>query len=164
MIRRVRAEDWRAIQAIWADVAASEYAKYDRPYNLEDEAVRSSIAENASYAESDERMFFAVCLEDAVIGYVPMFKYRDCYEIGYCFHSDYQGRGYARESLAALIDVLREKGVRLVTAGTALENGPSVRLLVSLGFRQIGTEPVSFYQDEEGRPITFLGGEFGLLL
>ncbi len=164
LIRRVREDDWRAIQAIWADVAASEFAQYDRPYHLEDEAVRRSVAENAAYADSEERIFFVVCLEDAVIGYVPLYRYHNNYEIGYCFRSDYYGRGYARESISAILDYLREKGVPLVTAGTAVKNGPSVRLLMALGFRLIGAEPVSFYQDEEGRPITFLGGDFGLLL
>ena len=51
-----------------------------------------------------------------------------------------------------------------ITAGTALNNTPSVRLLTSLGFVLVGTETVSFYKDDEGIPITFEGGEFELLL
>ena len=30
-IRRVTAEDWKAMQTIWTDIAASPYAQYDNP-------------------------------------------------------------------------------------------------------------------------------------
>ena len=45
-----------------------------------------------------------------------------------------------------------------------MNNTPSVRLLTSLGFRQIGTETVSFYKDSAGNDITFEGGNYELLL
>ena len=50
-----------------------------------------------------------------------------------------------------------------ITAGTALNNTPSVKLLNSLGFRQTGTETVSFYKDEEGNAVNFEGGIYELL-
>ena len=46
------------------------------------------------------------------------------------------------------------------TAGTALMNLPSVRLLKSLGFEKISEELVSFYKDENGGNIYFTGGIF----
>lgn len=84
------------------------------------------------------------------------------YESGYCFHSDYHGKGYAKESYQALINLFSDRGIKRLTAGTALKNIPSVRLLNSLGFKQIGTERVSFYQDEDGNDIYFDGGIFEL--
>ena len=39
---------------------------------------------------------------------------------------------------------------------------PSVSLLHALGFRQTGTEAVSFYQDADGNDIVFDGGIFEL--
>ena len=59
---------------------------------------------------------------------------------------------------------MKDKGVVNITAGTALNNTPSVRLLTSLGFRQTGTEKVSFYRDADGSDITFTGGNYELLL
>ena len=47
-----------------------------------------------------------------------------------------------------------------MVSGTALDNVPSVRLLLSLGFRQTGTEKVSFYKDKDGKAIFFDGGIF----
>ena len=78
-VRRVYAKDWKAIQAIWADEAKSAYAQYDKPKDLDDQSVSRRIAKWASFADSDEHMFFAVCLRNIVIGYVA-FHVR---EIGY---------------------------------------------------------------------------------
>lgn len=84
------------------------------------------------------------------------------YEIGYCFHSDFHGKGYARESHLKLFEYLRGCGITRFTAGTAINNVPSVSLLKSLGFQQIGTEKVSFYKDSVGNDIVFDGGIFAL--
>lgn len=163
-IRRVRADDWKAIQAIWADAAKSVYAQYDRPNDLDDRSVSRRIAKWASFADSEEHRFLAVCLQDMVIGYTAAHMGENSCEIGYCFHSDYHGKGYARESISAILDMLKDNGAVRVTAGTALNNTPSVRLLTSLGFRQIGTETVSFYKDDAGNDVTFEGGNYEILL
>ena len=107
-------------------------------------------------------MFFAICLGDTVIGYIAFNKRADGYEIGYCFHSAYHGKGYAKESHLALFDHLRTMGISKFIAGTAINNTPSVSLLKSLGFEQVGTEDVSFYKDTEGNDIVFEGGIFEL--
>ena len=38
----------------------------------------------------------------------------------------------------------------------------TVRLLIALGFRLVGTEKVSFYRDAQGQDIVFDGGIFTL--
>lgn len=107
-------------------------------------------------------MFFAVCLESAVIGYVAFNIRENGHEIGYCFHSAYHGKGYAKESMLALFDYVRSLGIKRLTAGTALKNVPSAALLKSLGFELIETEKVSFYKDDSGNDIVFDGGVFEL--
>ena len=165
LIRRVCADDWKAIQAIWADAARFPYSQYDKPNDLDDQAVSRRIAMWASFAEGDEHMFFAICLQKAAIGYVAFNKREaGCYEIGYCFHSAHHGKGYAGESISALISEMKSRGVSRIVARTALNNTPSVRLLLSLGFTLSGTEKVSFYRDAEGNPIVFEGGSYELLL
>ncbi len=109
-------------------------------------------------------MFFAVCLDSTVIGYAAFNRREEGYELGYCFRSDFHGQGYAYESISALIDLFRAKGVKLITAGTALNNLPSVKLLRKLGFVQTGTEDVSFYKDASGASIVFKGGVYELRL
>ena len=63
-------------------------------------------------------------------------------------------------ALVSLLAFLPTQGFARATAGTALNNRPSVALLSSLGFTQTATESVSFYQDSAGNPIVFTGGVF----
>lgn len=163
-IRRVCMDDWKAMQTIWEDVSKTEYAKYDIPHETDDDGVKERISRWASYRESTEHIFFAVCLNHSVIGYVALNKMKDAHDIGYCFHTRYHKMGYAKESISKILEVVKELGVKRLTAGTALDNIPSVKLLHSLGFRQIGTEKVSFYKDGKGNDIFFDGGVFALVL
>ena len=166
IIRRVRADDWKAIQEVWEDEAKSRYAQYDRPNDLDDQAVCGRITMWSFFANGDEHIFYAVCLKERVIGYVSLNRTEGGYEIGYCFHSYFHGKGYAKESISGILEDLKSRGMSgiRITAGTALENTPSVRLLLSLGFNQAGTEKVSFYKDDDGNNIIFDGGVYELLL
>jgi len=160
-IRRIRMGDWESIQRIWNDQKKSVYACFDKPKDTRSEVVRKRIEKWAFLETSMEHMFFSVCLDGITIGYVAFNQGRDGYEIGYCFLSKYQGKGYARESIFALICAIQKlQPSMVITARTALKNIPSVKLLQSLGFKIIGTEKVSFYHDDEGKDIYFEGGIF----
>ena len=161
-IRRVIESDWPSLLEIWRDFSRSAYAQYDRPHSMDEESARKRVAKWAVH-QGNEHMFFAVCLEQTIIGYAAFNIRENGYELGYCFHSDYHGKGFAKESLSALIAHLRGKGVAQLIAGTALANLPSIRLLHSLGFKQIGTEKVSFYRDAAGNAIEFDGGIFEMV-
>lgn len=163
-IRRVCAEDWKAMQSIWVDAAKSVLAQYDKPNQLDDQAVFLRVAKWASFAESNDHIFCSVCLHSIVIGYVVFHAGKGGYEMSYCFHSAYHGQGYAREGISGLLAVLRGKGISRVTVGTAIKNLPSVKLLKSLGFKQIGVEKVSFYKDLNDQAIFFDGGMYELSL
>lgn len=159
-IRRVVAEDWKSIRDIWVDFNDSKYAQYDTPHNTEDADVQARIAKWASFDGGTEHMFFAICLNETVIGYIAFNIRENGHEIGYCFHSAYHGKGYAKESFLALFDYLKTLGITSFSAGTALNNTPSVKLLASLGFKLVEKEKVSFYKDADGNGIVFDGGIF----
>ena len=60
-------------------------------------------------------------------------------EVGYAIVDDHQGKGYATELTAGLIDHAREQGaVRRVVAETMPDRIPSIRVLEKLGFRLLG--------------------------
>ena len=163
LIRPTAAEDWPAVRNIWAALAPLPMAQYDKPHNTDPENVRARISRWADFTRrGTEHMFFAVCLDDAVIGYFAFNQRKTGYEVGYSFHPAHHGKGYAKEALTALLSHLRSQGFARFSAGTALNNAPSVRLLTGLGFRLTGTEQVSFYKDEQGRDIVFDGGIFEL--
>ena len=156
-IRSLREADWPALQKIWMDFEGSAYAVYDAPLPTDAEGAK---ALTQKFAENG--LFFAVCLPDRpaepVVGYVGFHKEGQSFDLGYCFHSAYQGKGYAYESVRALIGRLAEEYPAAVfTAGTALENTPSCRLLRKLGFACLSTETVSF----DGK-FSFQGGNFML--
>lgn len=144
------------------DFNASPFSRYDTPHNTEAAEVRTRIAKWAAVNGGTDHMFFAVCLNEALIGYSAFHRRGDGYEIGYCFHSAHHGKGYAKESHTALFEYFGAMGITKFTAGTALKNTPSVWLLISLGFALVGTEEVSFYQDAGGNDIVFEGGLFEL--
>lgn len=164
LLRRVKKEDWKAIQRIWKDEAVSPYAQYDNIKELDDLSVADRIARWGREAEYYNHIFFAVCLQEEIIGYISSNRCDDAYEIGYCFHSKYHGQGYAKESILGVIAYLRDIGASRLVAGTAMKNLPSIRLLNSVGFKQVGAEKVSFYKDSEGKDIYFDGGIFELQL
>ena len=163
-IRRVCANDWKAIQSIWVNESKKWYAQYDRPNALDDLSVQHRIMHWDANIDSDKHMFWAVCKDETVIGYITFNEISNGYEIGYCFHSDYHRCGYAKESIGELLEVIRMQGQCLIVARTALKNIPSISLLTSLKFKKKSEEKVSFYQDEEGRKIYFDGGIFELFL
>ena len=47
-IRRICEDDWKAVQALWADAAGSPYAQYDRPNDPDDQSVYHRIRKWAS--------------------------------------------------------------------------------------------------------------------
>ena len=159
-IRYIEPDDWKSLLEIWKDFSRSEFAEYDVPHSLDEAEVREKAKSWAEVTPQREHMFFAVCDQKEMLGYIDFHRTDDGYECGYCFHSRFQGMGYAKESMQALMEWLSKDGRKRFTAGTALNNLPSVRLLASRGFRKTGEEKVSFYKDEKGEDIYFDGGIF----
>lgn len=157
-IRTLLPEDWKPLLRIADDFRASPYLIYDMPLPAEEDAIRELTAR---FAESG--LFFAVFLKEnpEMIGYICFHREADTYDLGYCFHSAYQGNGFAYEGCAALMGYLRDlHGDIRFTAGTALDNHPSCKLLERLGFALTDTETLSFHRDAAGNDIVFTGGRF----
>ena len=151
MIRPFEFDDWRALQCIAMDFQESEYRYFDREMPIETDRIQGV----ARYCESTG-MWFSVLLCGEMIGYVCFSGNDGSFELGYGFHSSAHGKGYAFESISTLLEILESTGaVEEFTAGTALDNFPSVKLLARLGFEKVSEETVCFY---EGHP--FLGGTF----
>ena len=158
-IRPIIAEDWPAVRDIWAALAPLPMAQYDKPHDTTPGHVQARIVRWAEFtAAGTEHMFFAVCLQEKLIGYFAFNQREQGHEVGYSFHPLHHGKGYAKEALAALLTHLQKMGFTRFSASTALNNIPSMKLLTGLGFRLVGTEQVSFYKDAEGNDIFFEGG------
>ena len=156
LIRELISEDWRDMQRIAADFQKSEYAVYDMPLPARDEEIKALTEQFAG-----SHLFFAVILGEVMIGYICFHEDNGIYDLGYCFHSDHQGKGYACEACRAVMEYIEKtRNVKAFSSGTALENIPSIKLLEKLGFVLQKTEKLSFHKDENGNDIVFEGGVF----
>ena len=154
-IRNLDETDWWKMKNIFVDFNNSKYAVYDMPFPTKDEEIK---ALTKRFAESN--LFFSVFFKDMsdMLGYICFHRDGDKYDLGYCFHSAYHSNGYAYESAKALIEYfISERGAIGFTAGTAIENIPSRKLLEKLGFVCVSTETVSF-----DKVFSFQGGNFVL--
>lgn len=156
MIRLLRSSDWSALKNIAEDFSRSPYAVYDMPLPTEDEAIRALTEQFEASG-----LWFAVMLDQEMIGYVCFHEEADSCDLGFCFHSSYQGKGYALEACRALMSYIEQtRTVGCFTAGSALNNTPACKLLEKLGFSLKDREQRSFHKDEQGRAISFEGGVF----
>jgi len=151
LIRPFEFGDWPVLRKIAMEFQASEYRYFDHEIPVEIEKIQGV----ARYCESTG-MWFSVLLRGEMIGYVCFSGKDGNLDLGYGFHSSAHGKGYAFESITALLELLESTGtVARFTAGTALENVPSMRLLKRLGFEMIREEEVCFYEGH-----SFRGGFF----
>ena len=73
-------------------------------------------------------------------------------EVGYSIDPDQRRRGYARATLASLLDRAgREPDVRTVRASIAPDNVPSLNLVREFGFVEVGEQ----WDDEDGLEIIY---------
>ena len=61
-------------------------------------------------------------------------------EIGYTVFTTFRGQGYAKEAAGALVRWAFDQGQREVFATVAPDNAPSLAVVRSLGFIQVGTQ------------------------
>ncbi len=145
-------------------------------YLSEEEVVKfepyKPFTKNEAYSEakrrSEDERFLAVCLKSGkLIGNLYFAKEDfDTWEVGYVFNKSYWGKGYATESLKALIKyAFEEMKVRRIIAMCDPKNSNSWRLLERVGMRREGTllENVYFHTDEDGNPIWKDTYEYALL-
>ena len=149
-LRNFGAEDWRDLHEMIVQYQASEYAQYDRAWPTSEEEIQG-VAQWFSQGDS----FLAVCLRSTgkVIGLVALNEEEredgPARNLGYIFHSDFYGQGYATEACRAAITYAFERlgETRLVT-GTHPDNLPSRRLLGRLGFREVADGVYVLERDE----------------
>lgn len=155
-IRELTTDDWMALKNISLNFKESGYIIYDMPLPVEDEKIKLLCKQ---FAKS--KLWFSVMLNELMIGYICFHENNGAYDLGFCFHSDYHGKGYAYESCAAAMKyITKERKTAIFTAGTALRNIPACNLLKKLGFVLEGTKTLSFHKDENGHDILFEGGYF----
>jgi RimJ/RimL family protein N-acetyltransferase len=137
-IRPMTVDDAEGMHLVYADEEAMRWWSHP-PHSSLDET-RAKLAKNA--AATDWRAW-AITLkgDDTAIGQLAAHEKRQgkVIEIGYSLARTHWGKGYAREAVSRLLDLLfREEGNRRVFADTDPDNTGSNNLLQSLGFVREG--------------------------
>jgi len=161
VLRPYRASDAEAVYACFSDPAVVRFEPYEP-------ITRAQATLWAAQRETDEA-FIAIALKetDEFIGNVYLGR-RDfeSAELGYVLARAYQGKGYAQEACAAVVDAAFAAGMHRVYAECNPENEASWRLLERLGFVREGwlRQNVFFRRDEQGMPVwqdTLVYGRLG---
>ena len=141
------------LQDLYEYLSNSEVVKYEpyKPMNMDE------VRRNLEWRISTEEMVAVECKNGhKMIGNVYLGK-RDfeSLELGYVFHQDSWGKGYAKESCRALADQAFSHGVHRIFAECDPENRSSWKLLESLGFEREAhfKQNVYFWKDHENRPL-----------
>ena len=164
LIRRFMPEDGKDL---WAYLSREDVVRYE-PYNVYDEA-----ASNAEAARrSGDPAFLAVCLRETgqLIGNLYFSRHEPeafgTWEIGYVFHPNFGGMGYATEAARAMISYgFAKMGVRRIVAECNTENTSSWLLLERLGMRREGhfRKVAYFKTNEDGTPRWFDAYAYAIL-
>ena len=164
VIRNFCAADWQDLQEMIVKYQASEYAQYDHKWPTAAKEIKG-VAE--WFAGGDD--YLAVCLKTTgkLIGFIALKRDEEAsgveFNLGYVFHADYHGKGYATEGCRALLDhAYGALGADRVVSSTAVANGPSSRLLRRLGMVETGQQVGSLQKTPDGEPIEFVGVSYAL--
>ena len=154
------------------DYLSREEVVHFEPYRV----FTRELAMAEAKRRAGQECFLAVCLKnedglrEKVIGnlYFERQESSDTavWELGYVFHSLYQGKGYATEACRSLLaHAFTSMDADRVTANCNPDNRPSWRLLERLGFRREGhlIQNVYFWCDDSGAPLWQDTYEYGLM-
>lgn len=134
--RPARREDAAEIARIYNEGIEDRIATFDTELRTEKDVLRWF---------DDDRTMVAVECDGRVVGFATAFSYRPraCYsgvrEFSVYVSRDARGRGFGRVALEALIGASRARGDWKLLSRVFPENKPSLKLLGSLGFREVGT-------------------------
>jgi RimJ/RimL family protein N-acetyltransferase len=138
-LRNFFPKDWQELRDIIVRYQESEFAKYDHKWLTDEEGIKKAV-EWFSTGDS----FLAVCLKSSgsLIGFISIDQQREqkekTHNLGYIFHPEYQGHGYAFEGCKTAIDfVFNQLSADKILTATHPSNKPSVTLLRKLGLKEI---------------------------
>ena len=135
IIRRIKMSDCKSIYRYMSRPDVVKYLPED-PLSLED--VEKHQRENL-----EKPLAYAVCLKEqtGMIGHVVFHPYfsNHAYEIGWVFHPDYYGMGYATESAAKVIEYgFNDLKLHRIIATCHNDNTRSYKMMKRLGMRREG--------------------------
>ena len=142
ILRPYAFDDFEALHDLQSRPEVTRYLLFDA---RDRDQVRMSLEQKVAAAELDDEggnLSLAVVLPPtgALIGDVTLFwlsRANRQGEVGYVFHPDHGGRGYATEAAAVLLRLgFAELGLHRIIGRIDARNAPSARVLERLGMRR----------------------------
>ena len=140
LLRPARADDLEPLHAIFSDRRAMTY--WSSPPHEDIEQTRSWLASMIAIQPSEGEDFI-VELDGKLIGKAGLWRFP---EIGFIFHPDHWGHGYAREALATVLErAFTAHDLAKIEADVDPRNAESLKLLEHLGFRETGRKDRTWF-------------------
>jgi L-amino acid N-acyltransferase YncA len=152
VLRAMRAEDWPAVAAIYAEGIATRRATFETDVPSWDAWNQAHLIEHRVVAE----------LAGEVVGWAALspVSERCCYagvvENSIYVASGVRGRGVGRALLQRLVQDADHAGIWTIQTGIFPENLPSIRLHMSCGFRVVGVRERIGRLDGVWKDVVFL--------
>jgi RimJ/RimL family protein N-acetyltransferase len=150
VIRNFSPQDWVELRAMIVLYQGTDSARYDHKWPTSSEEIQGITV---WFAGTDS--YLAVYLKTAptLIGFIAIDRRDDqedkVHNLGFIFHPDYQGQGFAAEACRAVMRYLFDRmGVDRILTGTHPANQSSVRLLKRLGLKAISPDEYVISRDE----------------
>lgn len=142
ILRKARLDDLDDIyNNIWSREEIAKYMLWKTTKNLEDAKIR--MDKTIEYQKHNYAYFVTLKETKEVIGFAGFKKIDDnTYEdAGLCIGEEYQGRGYAKEIIKKILDIVFNKlnGKRFIY-GCFRENEKSKNVCLGLGFKYLKSE------------------------
>jgi len=148
----LRAEDWEAVGAIYAQGIATRNATFETEVPTFDRWDRAHLSGHRLVAR----------LDDAIVGWAALAPVSDrCVYGGVAEDSVYiaadaRGRGVGQALLSTLVERAEDAGIWTVQTGIFPENAASVQLHLRCGFRVVGRRERLAQLDGTWRDVLFL--------
>lgn len=154
ILRPARMEDLEDLHAIMSDGRAMRYWSHAAHAGTE-RTQRYLTGMVAAVPEAEEYMVEHRAAPGRVIGKAGCWR---ADEVGYIFHPDVWGRGYAQEALAAILPraFARSPDLTAISAEVDPRNEASLRLLERLGFERSGGPAPAPEAEDAGCESVFL--------
>ncbi len=143
ILRKARFEDLNLIwQNVWQDKSIAENMLWEVTDNIDD--AKKRMERTIKYQTRQYAYFICLKKNDEPIGFAGVFEkeYGIYEESGICIAKKYQGKGYGKEVVSALKDLVFSKlnGERFIY-GCFSTNEKSKKVCLSQGFKYLKSEP-----------------------
>ncbi|RFU31718.1 hypothetical protein B7463_g4579, partial [Scytalidium lignicola] len=147
-LRKITASDLTDFHEIWSNEEATQWSSCGPKKTLEESRSWLNGLLPEVKPEGDNYAVFIRTPEGEsqdnerrMIGIMGVYSFRPVPELGYTFHPDFWGHGYATEALHGFLDIYWKSrlNVNVIEAKTDTENFGSIRVLKKCGFKNVAT-------------------------